>query len=142
LTYLPNQQAAWRLIRQIMPIVRQRYPHACLWVVGQRPDAALLAESDGIRVVVTGKVDDVRPYLAQASVACVPLISGSGTKYKVLEALSAGVPMVCSPLAIEGLELEDGRHVLLGRSDAEMAAAIAQLLDNPLLVATLARHGR
>jgi glycosyltransferase involved in cell wall biosynthesis len=142
LTYLPNQQAAWRLIRQIMPLVRQRYPNASLWIVGQSPDAALLEESDGTRVVVTGKVDDVRPYLAHASLACVPLISGSGTKYKVLEALSAGVPMVCSPLAIEGLDIEVDKHVLVGQSDAELAAAIVRLLDDPDLAVNLARQGR
>jgi len=142
LTYLPNRQAAWRLIRQIMPCVRQRYPGACLWIVGQSPDAELLAESDGTRVVVTGKIDDVRPYLAHASLACVPLISGSGTKYKVLEALSVGVPMICSPLAIEGLDIEDGKHVLLGQSDEELAAAIVRLLDEPHLAAAMAREGR
>ncbi|MEP0783657.1 glycosyltransferase [Trichocoleus sp. DQ-A3] len=142
LAYLPNQQAAWRLLHRIMPLVRQRYPEACLWIVGQSPEPALLAQSDGHKTVVTGKVDDVRSYLALASVACVPLLSGSGTKYKVLEALSAGVPMVCSPIAQEGLNLEDEKHLLVGHSDEELAAAIVRLLDNPELANTLAQQGR
>ena len=142
LTYVSNQQAAWRLIQRIMPLVWQRYPDACLSIVGQEPEPALCAQSDGQWIVVTGRVDDVRPYLANASVACVPLISGSGTKYKVLEALSAGVPVVCSPLAVEGLNLENGQHVLLGQSDAELAAAIMWLIEAPELAAGLARRGR
>jgi len=142
LSYLPNQQAAWRLHHRIMPFVRQRYPTARLWIVGQGPDVELLAQSDVDQTIITGKVDDVRPYLARATVACVPLLSGSGTKYKVLEALGAGVPLVCSPLAIEGLALEAGKHVLLGHSDQDIATAIVRLLDDPKLAATLARQGR
>lgn len=142
LSYAPNQQAAWRLLRRIMPLVREHYPHARLSLVGQGPEPPLLAQSDGEQTVVTGAVRDVRPYLARASVACVPLLSGSGTKYKVLEALSAGVPTVGSPLAVEGLELEDGQHLLVAQSDKELAAAIVRLLDQPNLATSLARQGR
>ncbi|RUT07599.1 hypothetical protein DSM106972_018590 [Dulcicalothrix desertica PCC 7102] len=141
-SYLPNQQAAWRLIRQIMPLVRKQYPNARLWIVGQYPDTQLIAQHDGRKIIVTGKVEDVRPYLAQASVLCVPLISGSGTKYKILEALSAGVPTVCTPLAQEGLNLEDGKEILVGKTDQELAARVIRLLNNPELAATLASSGR
>jgi len=142
LAYTPNQQAAWRLLTHTMPLVWQRYPEACLWIVGHGAEPALMRQSDKQRVIVTGKVDDVRPYLANASVACVPLISGSGTKYKVLEALSAGVPVVCTPLATEGLDLEDGRDILLGNSDEELAAALLRVIEDAALAATLARQGR
>jgi glycosyltransferase involved in cell wall biosynthesis len=142
LSYLPNRQAAWRLIRTIMPLVRRKFPDACLWIVGQQPEESLRAQSDGFRTVVTGAVEDVRPYLTRATVSCVPLISGSGTKYKVLEALSAGVPMVCTPLAIDGLGLEDGRHLLVGRSDEEVATAINNLIGDEQRAASLARQGR
>jgi glycosyltransferase involved in cell wall biosynthesis len=142
LSYTPNSQAAWRLLKQVMPLVWEHYPEAALWIVGQGADPALLAHNDRRRIFVTGKVDDVRPYLAAASVACVPLISGSGTKYKVLEALSAGVPMVCTGLAAEGLALEAGRHYLPGESDKDLAAAIMRMIADPALAATLARQGR
>jgi glycosyltransferase involved in cell wall biosynthesis len=142
LTYLPNKQAAWRLIRQIMPLVRHTHPDACLWIVGQGADLELIRQSDGVHTVVTGKVPDVRPYLENASLACVPLIAGSGTKYKVIEALSAGVPLVCSPLAAEGLAIEDGTQALLAQSDLEVATAIVRLLDDADLADRLARQGR
>jgi glycosyltransferase involved in cell wall biosynthesis len=141
LSYLPNHQAAMRLVQQIMPLVRQRFPNAQLWVVGQGPRPELLVYHDGDHTIVTGKVPDVRPYLAQASLTCVPLVAGSGTKYKVLEALCAGVPVVCTPLAVEGLALRHGEQVLLAEDDEQMATTIVELLERPELAAQLARAG-
>ncbi|RPH92438.1 MAG: glycosyltransferase, partial [Lysobacterales bacterium] len=94
------------------------------------------------RIVVTGRVKDVRPYLVGATVGCVPLVSGSGTKYKVLEALSAGVPLVCSPIAAEGLDLRDGEHMLVRQTDLEIADALVKLLDEPDMAQQMARRGR
>jgi glycosyltransferase involved in cell wall biosynthesis len=142
LDYLANRQAAWRLLRDIMPRVRTRHPDACLWIVGQNPEPALLALSDGRGTIVTGLVDDVRPYLAQATVACVPLASGAGTKYKILEALSAGVPTVCTPSALKGLDLKDGEELLVRDTDEELAGAIVSLIEQPQMAARLARQGR
>jgi glycosyltransferase involved in cell wall biosynthesis len=142
LAYWPNEQAAWRLIRRIMPLVRRRRPETRLSIVGQQPTSSLSAQSDGRTTLVAGRVADVRPFLADASLACVPLEAGSGTKYKVLEALSAGVPVVCSPVAVEGLDLRPGEHLLVGESDEEIAAAILRLLDDPALASSLARAGR
>src|SRR5205823_1897401 len=122
--------------------VWQQRPEANLWIVGQFPPDDLLARNDGRRVFVTGKVEDVRPYLASAAVMCVPLTAGSGTKYKVLESLSAGVPVVGTGLAAEGLEVMADQHLLLGESDEELAAAILRVLDNPELSARLAAQGR
>ena len=142
MSYLANEQAAWRLVGRIMPLLRRTHPEARLSLVGQSPSPALLAQSDGKRTVVTGTVDDVRPYLARATAVCVPLIAGAGTKYKVLEALSAGAPVVCSPLAVEGLELADERHLLVAESDEGLAAALRRLIDDPQLARRLAAEGR
>jgi glycosyltransferase involved in cell wall biosynthesis len=125
-----------------MPRVRRTHPHARLTIVGQQPAPRLSAQADGRTTVVAGRVADVRPYLAEASVGCVPLLAGSGTKYKVLESLSAGVPLVCSPVAVEGLEVRAGEHLLVGETDEEIADAIVRLLDEPRLGAALARQGR
>lgn len=142
LGYPPNAQAAWRLVRRIMPLVRARRPDARLWIVGCDPGRDLLAVSDGDRTLVTGAVEDVRPHLAQATVGCVPLLSGSGTKYKVLEALSAGLPVVCSPLAAEGLDVKPDEHLVVARSDENLARCVTRLLDDPLAARALAQRGR
>jgi glycosyltransferase involved in cell wall biosynthesis len=142
LAYGPNEQAAWRLIRRIMPLLRRTHPAARLTIVGQQPTPLLAAQSDGKATVVAGRVKDVRPFLAEASVGCVPLLAGSGTKYKVLEALSAGLPLVCSPVALEGLDLAPGQHLLVAESDADIASALARLLDDRGLSTRLAGQGR
>lgn len=142
LGYIPNQQAARRLLDRIMPRVRQRRPDARLWIVGQNARHAGLSPSKSERLVITDQVPDVRPFLELASLACAPLIAGGGTKYKILEALSAGVPLVCTPIALEGLDLEPGQHLLVGDSDDELVTAIMRLLDDPALASTLAKNAR
>jgi glycosyltransferase involved in cell wall biosynthesis len=142
LSYLPNEQAAWRLMDRIMPTVRLSHPRARLSLVGQGPSAGLRARHDGHMTIVPGMVPDVRPYLAAASVACIPLTSGSGTKYKIIEALSAGVPVVCTPMALEGLHFEPGRHLLVESTDAGLAGAVVRVLSDGALANRLAAAGR
>lgn len=141
-TYAPNRQAARRLICNIMPAVWARHPRARLWVVGQSAGTALEAFADGDRIVVTGRVEDVRPYLAGATVGCIPLVSGSGTKYKVLEAMSAGVPLVCSPIATEGLDVRNGDHILIRETDSEIADSLVQLINSPDVAQLMAHRAR
>lgn len=140
--YPPNAQAALRLLRRIAPLVRTQVPNIRVAVVGACPTPQMLREGDGKRVIITGRVDDVRPYLAAAQVACFPLVAGSGTKYKVLEALACGVPVVCSPLAVEGLDVADGAHVLVAAEDSDLAAAIVKVVTNPVASQEMAGRGR
>lgn len=140
-SYPPNDAAAWRLIEHIMPRVRRELPAARLCLVGHGAAPALHQRADGTRIVVTGRVDDVRPWLAQATVACIPLRSGSGTKYKVLEAMSAGVPVVCSSIAREGLDI-DQEHCRLADSDDDIARAVIHLSKQPAEGQAMARRAR
>lgn len=139
--YPPNEDAAWRLVRHIMPRVR-RSREARLTLVGQQPADGLRRQHDGEQTIVTGEVQDVRAYLAKASVACVPLRFGSGTKIKVLEAMSAGVPVVCSTVAAEGLGIVHEEHALIADSDEALAANINRVLGDPALAARLSATGR
>ena len=141
LGYRPNHLAATRLVERIMPLVWESAPDAQVWIVGQQPHPDLLRRGDGRRVFVTGKVPSVLPYLHQCRVVCAPIEMGSGTKYKILEALSAGAPVVCTPLALEGLDLTN-EHVALGRTDAELAEAVLGALRDPESAALRAKRGR
>ena len=141
LGYRPNHVAAMRLVDRIMPLVWRVAPEAQVWIVGQQPERELLARSDKHRIFVTGRVDSVRPYLDRCWVVCVPLEMGSGTKYKVLEALAAGAPVVCTPLATEGLNLVD-EHVLIGESDVELADAIGWVLRHRDRAAAMSERAR
>jgi glycosyltransferase involved in cell wall biosynthesis len=142
LGYLPNHLAAMRLVQRVMPYVWRARPDAEVCIVGQDPQPELLALAGHQRVLVTGRVDDVRPYLARAAVACVPLTAGSGTKYKILEALSAGVPVVCTALATEGLNVEPGEHVLIAKTDEALATSVLTLINDPALARMLAHRAR
>ncbi|QDU60976.1 Hyaluronan synthase [Planctomycetes bacterium Pan216] len=142
LGYPPNHEAALRLVNGVFPAVREKHPDARLVIVGAGPAQDLIDFADGDTIVVTGRVEDVRVYLANTSVICAPLQTGSGTKYKILEAMSAGVPVCCTPLAAEGLSIADGEHVLIRQTDGELAEAISQVITQPEESAAMARRAR
>jgi glycosyltransferase involved in cell wall biosynthesis len=142
MSYLPNQQAAAELLDAIMPLVWEVHPHAALWVVGHGADQGLLRRADGKRVFVTGQVDDVRRYLDEATVVCTPLRAGAGTKYKILEALSAGVPTVCTPMAADGLDVVHDRELLIAETPRALAQSVLALIADQRLGERLAQAGR
>lgn len=126
----PNVDAADRLVRSIFPRVRARCPDLSLHIVGDRPPRRIRRMADG-RVVVTGRVPDVAPYLDRAALFVAPLRQGAGMRVKVLEALAAGKAVIASPLAVEGLDVADGIEVVVAESDQEFSDAIVRLLANP-----------
>jgi glycosyltransferase involved in cell wall biosynthesis len=139
-TYAPNATAARFLIEELLP----RLPStACrLVLVGSMPTPAMLdAARRDERIVVTGAVPDVRPFLQEATAVVVPLFEGSGTRFKILEAFAARVPVITTPVGADGLDVVDGTHVLLARTAAEFAAAVERIRTEPALVARLTRHG-
>jgi len=130
MNYAPNADAAAYLVEQVLPLVRGSYPAIKTLIVGHSPKPAVVALGRTPDVTVTGFVDDVRPYLEQASVFVAPLRFGAGIQNKVLEALSMQVPVVASSLAAEGLITEDGDHPPLTIADTpqQIAAAICDHL--------------
>ena len=126
----PNVDAAIRLARNIMPSVWARVPEATLEIVGDAPPARVQALG-GDGVVVTGRVADVRPHVDGAAVVAAPLRLGGGMRVKVLEALAAGKAIVATPRALAGLELVPGTHALVADTDADLSAALADLLEDP-----------
>ena len=137
----PNVDAALRLTRTIFPQVQARVPGLILYIVGDHPTPQIRQMANAT-VVVTGRVPDVTPYLDRAALVVVPLRLGGGMRVKVLEALAAGKAVVASPLAVEGLDVMDGKHVLLADSDRQFSDAIVQLLTQPERRTALAAHAR
>jgi glycosyltransferase involved in cell wall biosynthesis len=125
----PNIDAAIWLARDIFPAVKARLPAASLRLVGSQANSEIRA-LEGQGVSVSAEVPDVWPYLDAASVVAAPIRLGGGMRVKVLEALSGGKAMVATPLALEGLDLEDGRHVVVAETEAEFAAALLELLGD------------
>jgi sugar transferase (PEP-CTERM/EpsH1 system associated) len=119
--YWPNADAAAWFATEILPRIA---PRPEFWIVGANPgpETRRLAELPGVHV--TGRVADVRPYLAHADVSVSPLRIARGIQNKVLEAMAAGRPVVASPGAFEGIRAQPGRDLLV----ADGAAAIAEIV--------------
>lgn len=132
--YVPNTEAAQLLIEQIYPRLRQTYPNCRLLLVGRGATQFMreAAQKDS-RIIVTGEVPDVRPYLAAASVMLVPLNKGGGTRFKILEAFAAGCPVVSSTKGAEGLNAQDGKHLLIRDEIESIVDAVIQLWSEPEL---------
>jgi polysaccharide biosynthesis protein PslH len=144
LTYGPNAEAAELLARQILPRVRRLAGEPVgVELVGRfNPGGpvAALAGLDGVHL--HGQVEDLADAYAQADVAAIPLIRGSGTRIKLLEAFAEGVPVVTTAVGAAGLAAEHDRHLLIAEGAPALAEAIARLLADEELAARLAREAR
>ncbi len=127
--YWPNADAAIWFARDILPLIRARHPDAVFAVVGANPGPNVLALAKLPGVLVTGKVPDVRPYVAHAAAAVVPLRIARGIQNKVLEAMALGRPVVATPQAHEGVRAVPGRDLLVADTPASLAAAAIAVLD-------------
>jgi glycosyltransferase involved in cell wall biosynthesis len=128
MAYPPNRDGVLFFYRQVFPAVLSNCPEARLVVVGKNPAADILALRKDRSVVVTGYVDDVRPYLAGAAVVICPVRFGAGTRIKILEAMAVGRAVVSTAIGCEGLEVTAGEDIMIADDPGEMAAVIVDLL--------------
>ncbi len=137
MSYAANVAAAETLARKVLPIVRRDHPDAHLVIIGRQPNSRVqaLAELEGVEV--TGEVDEMEPWLSSGSVYVCPMVSGTGIKNKLLEAMANGIACVATPLAVQGMEVADGRDLLLGDSEQELAQRVGDLLDDSELTRRL-----
>jgi glycosyltransferase involved in cell wall biosynthesis len=144
MSYHANFAAARLLITALLPRLWQRRPETRLLIVGDRPPEALraLAARCSGRVEVTGYVADVRPYLARAALAVVPMPYAVGIQNKVLEAMAMTTPVVATPAAAGALAAVAGEHLLVAADLDGLAAAVERLLDDPGLASRLGDAGR
>jgi sugar transferase (PEP-CTERM/EpsH1 system associated) len=131
--YRPNVEGVCEFVETVFPLVRAAEPAAELMIVGRNPTGAVRRLGAVEGVTVTGAVADVRPYLAAARVAVVPLRIARGIQNKVLEALASGCAVVATPESVAGLKLEPGTHALVASSPDDLARAIVAVIrDEPL----------
>jgi glycosyltransferase involved in cell wall biosynthesis len=127
--YQPNQNAAHFLIDRVWPKVRGRIPACRLVLVGGSPSSHMRDRANQeAQLDVPGRVPDVRPFLAETDVVVTPLFEGGGTRLKILEAFAVRCPVVSTPKGVEGLDVQDGRQVLLGETAEELARESTRLL--------------
>lgn len=142
MSYRPNVDAVQHLVSEILPRVRTQVPDVELYIVGMDPSPAVRRLADGHRVVVTGRVDDVRPYLADAALAVAPLRVARGVQNKVLEAMAMRVPVVASLAAFQGISAHADRDLLVARDSDAFSRATIRLLRDPAAREAVAAAGR
>ena len=145
LDYWVNIDAACFLAREILPRIQTTYPDTTLTLVGANPSLEVQELTKLKGVIVTGRVPSMTTYLHQASVAVIPLRTGFGMKFKTLESMAAGVPVVASDRGLEGLTVE-GNNVplaaLRANSIDEYCTAISSLFESAELREKLSRNAR
>jgi len=137
-----NAAAALRCHQRIMPAIWQRFPDAELWLVGSNPTDRLRSLTSDPRVKVTGFVDNVQDVLKTMSLVLCPWSGTYGFRSRIVEAMALGVPVVASPAAADGMELEPERGILFGATDAELAHQSLRLLAEPAFALTQSRSAR
>lgn len=130
----PNEDGILFFYRKILPLIRQSVPDVVVWVVGRNPSRVVqrLSQEDSA-VHVTGRVDDIRPYVAKASAYIVPLRVGSGTRLKIFEAMAMAKPIVSTTVGAEGLPVSHGKDVFLEDEPAHFAERVVRLLQDKRL---------
>jgi sugar transferase (PEP-CTERM/EpsH1 system associated) len=125
--YPPNVDAVVWFATEILPVIRRSVPAAQFYIVGNGPSAEVLRLASIEGVFVTGRVPDVRPYVAHATAGVAPMRIARGIQNKVLEAMSLGKAVVLTSGALEGIEAEPGTEVLLADSVDDFAASCCRL---------------
>jgi glycosyltransferase involved in cell wall biosynthesis len=129
--WYPNEDAMLYFIESVFPMIRSRISDVSLSVVGRNPSRRLRQVAEHTGVTVTGIVEDIRPYVAQAAVYIVPLRVGGGTRLKIFEACAMGKAVVSTAVGAEGLPLIPGVHFIEANDAEKFALEVVSLLQNP-----------
>ncbi|MCP4752921.1 MAG: glycosyltransferase [Proteobacteria bacterium] len=136
----PNTDAMVYFVNDVLPLVREGLPDVKTYIVGSNPSSKVkaLASDD---VVVTGFVPDVSGYFNQCRLSFAPLRYGAGVKGKINMSMAYGLPVVATPVAVEGMHLTHGRDVVIGEDAESFAMGIVKLHQDPDLWRLLSKNG-
>jgi polysaccharide biosynthesis protein PslH len=142
LEYEPNRTAVRYFTGEIWPALRRKWPNLKWRLVGRDPEAVRKYVQGAPGIECTGPVDDAISHLAAAKVAVVPILSGSGTRLKIIEAWAAGTAVVSTSLGAEGLPARHGENILLADDPSSFSGAVSRLLESPAERRRIGRAGR
>ncbi len=141
--WLPNIEAAEFLIEKTWPIISQQLPQAKLWIVGNAPTEKIKRYgSQDDQITVSGRIPDIRTAFKNSHVLTAPVFSGKGTRYKILEAMASGTPIVATSTAIEGLHVKNKQHVLMADTAKNIAQQTIKVIQNQELWQKLSENGQ
>lgn len=127
--WLQNREAAEVLVREVWPKIKSKVPNAKLWIVGRNPTDDIKAHA-GKDVRVDGTVEDIRDAYANSDVLVAPILGGGGTRYKILEAMASGLPVVTTSIGIGGIEAENGINCIIEDDKEKTAQVVADILSD------------
>lgn len=129
--WLPNKDAAQFLTLEIWPMIKKTIPDARLLIVGKNPTPEIRNLAKKKDVFVNDQVKDIRDAFGRSSILLAPIRNGRGTKYKVLESMATKLPVVTTPLGVEGIEAKNQKEVIITSGAKNLALAAIKLLKNP-----------
>ena len=128
--WMPNQESIAWLLDDVWPMVHREVPQAHLYLAGRKmPKRLMQAQIDGVTVV--GEVDDATQFIANKQINVVPLLSGSGIRVKIIEAMSLGKAVVTTTVGARGIDYTDGENLLIANTPSEFARQIGRLVTDP-----------
>jgi glycosyltransferase involved in cell wall biosynthesis len=142
LDYFANIDAACYLGGEILPRLEEKYPYVTLTLVGSNPAPEVRALAQNPKITVTGRVPAIVDYLHQATLAVIAMRTGFGMKFKTLEAMAAGVPVVASDRGLEGMKVDEPLSAWRANEMEEYIEAISRLFEDADLRATLSHNAR
>ncbi len=142
LQYHPNQSAVRFFHESVWPLLRARFPNLRWRLIGKNPAAVANIVHGDPRIELTGPVDDAISELAVSEVIIAPLLAGSGTRVKIIEAWAAARPIVATSIGAEGLAAVHDRNLLLADDAGAFASQIARLLEDSTLRSRIGTEGR
>ena len=128
--WMPNQESIAWLLDDVWPVVHHEVPQAHLYLAGRKmPEALMQRVIEGVTIV--GEVPDARQFIADKQINVVPLLSGSGIRVKIIEAMAAGKAVVTTTVGARGIDYTEDENLLIANTPTEFARQIKRLVDNP-----------
>lgn len=143
MSYYPNREAVIYFLHDIFPMIKRKVPECQFKIAGnfmKIKDSIIDSNYEGVEIL--GFVPDIRPSIRKCKVFVAPILSGSGTRLKILEAMASGKAIVTTSIGCEGIEGKDKRHFLIADSAEDFADKVVELLLNPPLRMMLGNNAR
>lgn len=137
-----STEAVLHFYNEIYALIKKDIPNIKLYIVGKDPSRKILQLASDTSVIITGYVEDVRPYLARASVVIEPITVAMGIRTRVLEALAMGKPVVATSSAVGGIDITPNEDIIIADNPNEFAERVIQLLNDEELRGRISKNAR
>jgi glycosyltransferase involved in cell wall biosynthesis len=139
--WMPNQQAILWFIKHVWEPVSEKYTSLKFYIAGRGMPESFLHLNEK-NLVCVGEVADAKQFIQSKQIMIVPLFAGSGIRIKILEGMALGKAIISTSLGAQGIDVVNGKHLLIANTATEFIEAIDSLVSNPQLVSDLGNNAR